>query len=403
MPRAYPESFPDAAEESFLRLVLASDAEFPARWAAWKQTTVFDDIPFAVMRALPMLHLRLTALAIEDDEITGRIRGVYRQAWFRNQLLLDRTAAIVADFAAAGIPVLLLKGIAMLTDIYASAGARMTNDADLLIHEADAVAAVARLRAAGWHQLGLALTDTIAFTGAHMAVSHAATFEMADRARLDLHWHAFYNEAEEHPLRLLMLRKPPVRHALSAAQWLRARPATLKGVPVLLQSLEDMLLHSIVHGARANRHRPFRWVLDAAAIIDTGRLDFGRFGDIVAETDYVVHVQVACRYLAERMDIALPAGFLDRIEAMPVRAAAVRDYHRSGRLPAPPLLGSLPSIWYVYWKAHASGSLGRRIAGLPAYLRAQWNIEPGSGFARFAYGKYRDRLPLWLRRGPAGR
>jgi len=31
------------------------------------------------------------------------------------------------------------------------------------------------------------------------------------------------------------------------------------------------------------------------------------------------------------------------------------------------------------------------------------NLAPGSGFARFAYEKFRPRLPLWLSRRQAGR
>lgn len=394
----YPESFPDATEEAFLRLVLAPDAEFCARWDAWRKVTVFDDIPFAVLRALPMLHLRLAALSIEDGTITGRIRGVYRQAWFRNQLLLDRTAAIVADFAKAGIPVMLLKGVAMMTDVFPSAGARMTNDADLLVEERHVEAAVAGLRKAGWHQVGLALSDGVEFAGAHTAVSHAATFEMPDRAKLDLHWQAFYNAAELHPLRLLLLRKPPAQTALTAAQWSRARSGHIKGVPVLLQSFEDMLLHTMVHGARANAHRPFRWVLDAAAIIGTGQVDFGRFATIAAATPYAIHARIACRYLAERMDVAIPASAVAALDAVPVSGRKVRGYYADGRLRPPALLGSLPSIWYVYWKAHGRGGVAGRLRDFPDYLRRQWALPPETGLARFAIARYRARLPIRLRR-----
>jgi hypothetical protein len=394
----YPESFPDATEEAFLRLVLAPDAEFRPRWDAWRRVTVFDEIPFAVLRALPMLHLRLAALSIEDGEITGRIRGVYRQAWFRNQLLLDRTATIVADFAKAGIPVMLLKGVAMMTDVFPSAGARMTNDADLLVREQDVEAAVAGLRKAGWHQVGLALSDAVEFAGAHTALSHAATFEMPDRAKLDLHWQAFHNAAELHPLRLLLLRKPPAQTALTEAQWSRARPGHIKGVPVLLQSLEDMLLHTMVHGARGNAHRPFRWVLDAAAIIATGQADFGRFAAIAAATPYAIHARIACRYLADRMAVPVPADAIAALDAVAVSDKAVRGYYAAARLRPPALLGSVPSIWYVYWKAQARGGLAGRLLRFPDYLRRQWALPPEIGLARFAIARYRARLPARLRR-----
>ncbi|MCX5480534.1 nucleotidyltransferase family protein [Kaistia geumhonensis] len=396
----YPESFPDPVEEAFLRLVLAPDSAFRERWECWKRATVFDDIPFAVLRTLPMLHLRLAALGIEDDELTGRIRGVYRQAWFRNQMLLDRTAKIAVAFNAADIPVMLLKGVAMMTDVFPSAGARMTDDADLMVHERDVLKAVDLMRVQGGRRRALALAETDDFAEAHLAFSHAVAFELPGGVALDLHWQPYHNSAIDHPVRLLMLRDPSPAPDIASGIWARARHGHLKGVPVLLQSLEDMLLHTIEHGARANAHRPFRWVLDASAIIATPGFDFDRFAAIAASTPFAIHARVACRYLSERMDIAVPPAAMAALDAVPVSKPEVQDYYRTGRMGRPSLFGKLPLIWYAYWKTHRGGSLAGRLKNFPGYLRRQWELPPEQGLLAFAVAKYRRRLPQCLR--PAG-
>ncbi len=119
---------------------------------------------------------------------------------------------------------------------------------------------------------------------------------------------------------------------------------------------------------------------------------------IAAATPYAIHARIACRYLSERMGLPVPAGALAVLDAVPVSGRTVRLYYADGRLRPPALLGSLPSIWYVYWKAHARGSFAGRLRRFPDYLRRQWALPPEAGLARFAIARYRARLPGRLRR-----
>src|SRR5580700_3596431 len=152
-PLPYPSSFPDEAEERLIKLVLCSNAEFRGQWDVWKQNTVFDDIDFATLRLLPLLYLRLSSLGIEDDEITGRIRGTYKLAWFRNQQLLAEVRKFVELCQEQRVPVILLKGLALLIDVYGDIGARFVADGDLLIDPKDFPKVFSHLERNGWKSL----------------------------------------------------------------------------------------------------------------------------------------------------------------------------------------------------------------------------------------------------------
>lgn len=397
MPREhiYPPSFPDAAEERFLRLIVSRDADFPALWLAWTQSIVFDDIEYATLRLLPQLYLRLSALGIEDDRITGRIKGVYRLVWFKNQKLLEATRQVVLLCNQAGIPVVMLKGLAMLLDVYKNVGARATDDADLLIHVEDLPKAFDLLERAGWNcvssPVGTVARD-MSDLDAYTFHGHAVTFSRGDDASIDLHWQTFHSHSTEDPLRLLLLRGPRPLPSLTEHQWAHAQPAEVKGVPTQVLSPEDMLLHVVVHGAGWNAHRTLRWVVDAIAIINTGRFDWASFADLVRRSPYALEVQQACRYLHERMGVQPPASVLESLYALPVSAAARRAYRVKTREPSSFAMGSVPARWYRYWRVDAHGSTLQRVYGLPAYLRAQWKLEGRGSLRRFVWTKIRGRL-----------
>ena len=84
----FPNSFPKESETQFLKLVLCSDTEFEPRFLEWKASTIFDKIDYATTRLMPLLYLRLESLGI-DDPIRGRLKGIYRLAWFSNQKILN--------------------------------------------------------------------------------------------------------------------------------------------------------------------------------------------------------------------------------------------------------------------------------------------------------------------------
>jgi len=63
----------------------------------------------------------------------GMLTGAYRRSWYRNQFLFDAAAKLIDQLAAAGVPVLVIKGAALCTLHYRDIGARPMDDVDMLV------------------------------------------------------------------------------------------------------------------------------------------------------------------------------------------------------------------------------------------------------------------------------
>ncbi len=118
-------------------------------WRRWRELVEFDDLDEPENRLLPLVYRNLgTQLA--DDPVVGRMRGVYRLTWTRNQLLASAGAEAVRELAAQGVPTLLLKGAALSLLNYRDMGVRPMADVDVLVPPAQARIAMDCLLSAGW-------------------------------------------------------------------------------------------------------------------------------------------------------------------------------------------------------------------------------------------------------------
>jgi hypothetical protein len=395
-PLPYPSSFPDEAEERLIRLVLSSDAEFRGRWDVWKQNTVFDDIDFATLRLLPLLYLRLSSLGIEDDEITGRIRGTYKLAWFRNQQLLAEVRKFVELCQEQSVPVILLKGLALLIDVYGDIGARFVADGDLLIDPKDFPKVFSHLERNGWKSLTPLLSSGGDWeTCGYANLYHSATYRNDKGLELDLHSRPFH--IDHNAARLFLLRDLPPVPEVNTRLWQNSVVVEFNGVAFRVLSREDMLVHIIEHGSLANPHRPIRWVVDAAHIIRKGPLNWDRVLESARKAGLEVHLRLALRYLNERVGVVIPASVMTKLEALPLTNEAVKSYYRMAKWRSRDL-GQIPRLWYIYWKANPDGHSQRRWSGFPRFLRHAWGVEESGGLRRYVLAKVRQRVSFWQAR-----
>ncbi len=392
---SFPVSFPNAREEQFIDLLLCDDSVFPLRFAAWKRDVVLDDVDYATLGLLPLLHKRLSSLGI-DDPIGPRLAGVYKVAWVKNQLLLKEVREIAKACADADLPVVLLKGLALLLSVYRDAGARFLADGDILVRPEHVRAVIGILLKRGWKPLDTGLitgVDTFSFG----SVVHAFSFSKNPELTIELHWHLFHI-ANTVPLwKLFTLRDMP--RLAPADKWAFEGVARvdLERSDYKRLSFETMLVHIISHGADENTWRPFRWVVDAAWIIRTQNLDWDKVLDAGVAMDRVIDMKLGCEYLVTQSGVSMPPPFMAALDALPVTFRNRRDY-RARTTKHFRLLGNFPALWYRYWKYEAPSSLANNIFGFPGYLAAAWGLAHISALPTFIFKKYRDRWRLVRRR-----
>lgn len=141
---------PTRAQHALLRAALLTDREAVAEaFAEWKSLVRFDDVEIGTFRMLPLVYRNLERHGVED-ELMGRLRGIYRQSWFRNQLVRRAGLDTVRALNRAGISPLLIKGAALATMVYGDGALRPMEDFDLVVHRPDCPRAVGAVTDLGW-------------------------------------------------------------------------------------------------------------------------------------------------------------------------------------------------------------------------------------------------------------
>ena len=321
----YPASFPNAEEELFLKLILCREIDFLQLFEQWKQSIVFNDIDYATMRLLPLLYLRLKPYPIHD-EITGRIKGTYRLAWYKNQRILGATREIVKLLQDQHIPVMLMKGIPLLINAYKNPGARFMNDADLYIHKDHVVRAITLMQDHGWLPQEYLFSSTKTISSSLLDTYNEVTYTINPSVEVDLHWNIF----EPIKIHTFFSSSKPIDHSMSLdLVWSETVPFLLQSVPCLIPCNEDLLIHVILHGATHNNHRAIRWVVDASTVIRNNPIRWDFLLERIHAFDCIIEMQTAFSYLEHKIEISIPESFTDKLANLPVDSSKLKTYYKA--------------------------------------------------------------------------
>jgi hypothetical protein len=358
-----PRCRPTAAQELLLQACLGPETDALAAWQRWCATTDLDRIDEESFRHLPLAWYRLQRQAAHDRtyEIA---KGVYRQSWYRNQLLLRTVGTILDALTSAGIDALLLKGTSLASRYYPTPATRPMVDIDLLVPHAAAERACAVLVADGWRPVKqIPISHLVAY-------AHAVSF-VRDQTNLDLHWNALW------PQRTADADRP---------FWEQASRIEHQGRAAWALAPSDELFHTCMHGARRSQNAyswaPLslvRWITDAVMITRRHAIDWTRIDALAARYHARLQMRDAFRCLRD-FGVAVPDALLaDWASA----CSPADDLHYELALAAqsPRFFRSLPR--FRFWKsyrmktfiehdagARSSATGVQRIAGFPEYVLA---------------------------------
>jgi Uncharacterised nucleotidyltransferase len=261
-------------------------------YEAWRSTLDLQNIEYGQQRLLPLLHHNLTRLGIPDP-LLSRMRGVRNYHWARNQLRLHAAKPVLTALRAASIPVMALKGAALVASCLNDSSLRPMEDLDFLVPTKLRGEAIKVLRSHGFGAWGIPMSakDKIFRFGS------GYNFVNQHDQGIDLHWHML-----DHDL----------REGADTAFWKATRSAQLAGVEICVPSFPHQILHLIVHGADWNEVSPLRWVSDALTILATSGPEFD--WDVVVRESVARRlappVQDALCLLAREFNIAIPPDLL---------------------------------------------------------------------------------------------
>ncbi len=123
------------------------------RLRVWRSHVDLDDVDTDSFALLPRLVARLDALG-SDHADDARIRGVARQTWTRNELLLARTEPVVEALADRLTSPVLIGDLARSTTLGWSSDQRLLGGISLLLAPDDLDGAASALGSFGWVAAG---------------------------------------------------------------------------------------------------------------------------------------------------------------------------------------------------------------------------------------------------------
>jgi hypothetical protein len=350
--------WPSAEQELLLKAAIGPEAAARDAFLAWKRVVDLDaEVDPGTYGLLPLLYDRLRHLGV-DDPLMARLKGIYRRSWYETHSLLHAVRPVVATLEAQGIPTLLLKGVPLALTWYRAIGQRSMADLDLTVHPEQARAAIRVVTGLGWVRDPRASDDALDYR-------HSMLFRNHNGFELDLHWHIMFEACSA---------------AADAAFWGRAEPLDLRGVATRRLGAADMLLHTVIHGLRANPWPPIRWIPDALAVLnrDAAALDWDAMLAFARDHRLTHRLGLGLRTLADRYGAPVPAPLLLALRAE--RTSLLERIENTvvlgdtGRL----FDNAVTKQWVIF--ADYCRVAPRRdpvgfTAGFSHYLRYRWNLR----------------------------
>lgn len=274
--------------------LLAGDSAREAWVRLNELTNSLDQMDAATFRMLPMVYRNLTQVGFPESEL-GPLKGIYRQAWYRNRVSQAAAFQVLETLANSGIEPAALKGFGLTAAAYSELALRPMHDIDVLVKPAEWSAAADALIAAGWRALRGDRDDYIR----RARVFHA--LPLVGNADLEVDLHRF------------MLEESCFSGADDGA-WSRVIAVESDGRRMLTLAPEDHVINACVHGVRWDPVPALRWVIDTVMVVRAAGPGF-RWSIVEQEArDRGVTIAVgAALSFARRFEPTIPLEVVERL------------------------------------------------------------------------------------------
>jgi hypothetical protein len=279
--------WPTDDERLLLRAALLDRSAALDAWHQFSATHAgIDHLDGDAYRLLPQLFRNLQAPEFEDPAL-GRLKGIYRQAWYANQLLLQSGSDAVALLQMASVEAMLLGGGALVACHVRDVGARPLDSVDIIVHPDDTERALGVLSTHGWARRGHCSSTELMRSG------KAVKLVKGGHAKLTLHWSVLSPSDQGSDI------------------WGAAVMVQLGGVSTLVPSLADQLLLVCVRGLGWTP-APLRWIPDATFLMrsNADRMDWRSLVVRARELQVMLDLADALEFLVAELEFAIPRELL---------------------------------------------------------------------------------------------
>jgi hypothetical protein len=284
-------------QELLLKAALFSGNDALEAWSKWRDAADWEGhLEPGSFRLLPLLYVNLQKHGV-DDPAMGKLKGIYRNAWSKNQTLFHEMAKVVGYLQNAGIKTMLLKGASLSLLYYKNNGARPMADIDVLVSFKQARQTYELLQKAGW-------TSPLPLSELDLIFGHAIQLNNRFDKEFDLYWRPFNDCSDE----------------LEKIFWDGAMPVKIANVNSLAPNPTDMLFHVIIHGMAWNPIPPIRWIADAITLINSSDLtiDWQRLISTAQKNHLNLRFKNGLQYLYDNFHPSIPPSVMESALNLPV-------------------------------------------------------------------------------------
>ncbi len=347
--------WPTLKQELLLRASLLHDEHVHSAWREWSAYVDINNVDGGSYRLLPLLYHNLCKHRI-DHPALPKLKGVYRQVWYKNQMMLHGTVELLGLLHNAGIPTMILKGMAAIALYYRDYGLRGMEDVDILIPVRHAPEVLRLLPASGFTEhfrLPRHLPNRF------FEVLHSHAYSDARTHQFDIHWHVFPE-----------CSAPDTDDDL----WDASVPVVLHGIETRALSPADQLLHICTHGVRWNALPPLRWIADASTLLATTTPDWTRLIRQAHKRQLVLPIRKSLLYLRSLLRVSVPDDILEELYSTQVSARERREYNLRLR-PSHQPVAALSSLWYNHLRMTQGESSFRVLASFPQTIQLACRLD----------------------------
>ncbi|KQC06105.1 MAG: hypothetical protein APR62_08390 [Smithella sp. SDB] len=361
--------WPTQEQELLLNAALLQGEKAITSWKSWGAAVNFDQLDAGSQRLLPLLYKNLTDHNINHPAINV-YKGFYRMTWYKNRLLSHRLVSVLRLLDSNGIPVLLLKGAALVPLYYKNWALRPMSDFDLLVPHKDALKTVNLLCNSGWRPTAQMIDES------DLVTKHAGTLIDDSGIEFDLHWKIMHESG----------RYEDDYNFLDGTGNIN-----FENISVSVLSHTDQLFHILIHGTRWNEIAPLRWVPDSMMILrEAGdSIDWDRLVNEARRRCLAVPLKKALLYLHETFAAPIPAETILSLKKMKPSLTERMEFliHSNSRN----FLRDIFYLWFTHVRtSNVNGSLSL-VLRFPSFLRRFWKVPQENNLAFFLILKLAKR------------
>jgi hypothetical protein len=343
--------WPSSQQELLLRAALLDQERSVQAWQMLKPTLDIQRLERGSVVLLPLLYEKLQERG-STEAFVPRLKGVYRQVWYRNQLGLDALHDLLSSLGDAGVPGIVLGEGALIARYYGRLGVRPLDRPSVLVRPDRAAAALDALARSGWD----------ASPRGSERWREVERPRAGKRRSCAVYWRA---------LGELELSTDPD----GARFWDAACPTEVRGVQTSTLDTTHELLWTCLAGARTGSTSRVQWVADAFTILQVAGsdVDWQKLVTEAVALRSALRLRDALAYLTAALDAPVPEAAVRELEATPSSRREQLAHRIAGH--GGTLLGNLPATVAVHIVATRDENLMRTALTLPRALRREWGLD----------------------------